>query len=63
MYLDGDGPSEIAMELPAGTYMGEWLDPRTGSATPVTVFRHAGGARSLKTPEFRNGIALRLTAR
>lgn len=63
MYLDGDGPSEIAMELRAGTYLGEWLDPRTGNATPVTAFRHSGGQKALRTPEFRNGLALRLTAR
>jgi hypothetical protein len=61
MYLDGSGPSAITMELAAGNYSGEWVDVATGSATPLAPFRHAGGERVLRTPEFRNGLALRLT--
>jgi hypothetical protein len=61
MYFDGDGPSLITMELPAAGYSGEWINIETGAATPLTPFRHAGGERAIQTPEFRGGIALRLT--
>jgi hypothetical protein len=60
MYFDGEGPSAISLELPAGGYAGEWIDIATGSATPMG-FRHPGGEKVIQTPEFRNGIALRLT--
>jgi hypothetical protein len=61
MYLDGTGPSAITMELPAGDYSGEWIDIGTGSATPLNRFRHSGGQKVIQSPDFRNGIALRLT--
>jgi hypothetical protein len=61
MYLDGDGPAEITMELPAGEYRGEWIDTRTGGTSNLPPFRHAGGRKSIRTPEFHNGLALRLT--
>ncbi len=61
MYLDGSGPSAITMALPAGEYEGEWIDPATGRATPLPKFHHSGGAKVIQSPEFRNGIALRLT--
>jgi hypothetical protein len=60
MYLDGNGPSAVTMELPAGDYSGAWIDITTGGATPLR-FRHSGAERVIGTPEFRNGIALRLT--
>ena len=61
MYFDGDGPAAITMELPAGDYSGHWMDVGTGSATPLPGFGHAGGEKVILAPEFRNGIALRLT--
>jgi len=60
MYLDGRGPSEVTLDLPAGEYSGEWVDVETGNVARLEQFRHAGGDRVLRTPEFRDGIALRL---
>jgi hypothetical protein len=60
MYFDGNGPSAITMKLPAADYTGEWIDIRTGNTTPLNRFRHSGGEKVIQTPEFRNGIALRL---
>lgn len=60
MYLDGAGPSEVTLELPAGAYSGEWIDVETGNTVRAESFRHAGGARVLQSPGFREGIALRL---
>lgn len=60
MYFDGDGPSDVTLELPAGEYSGEWIDVRTGAVALKEDFRHHGGERVLHAPRFRNGIALRL---
>ncbi|HUO32572.1 MAG TPA: hypothetical protein VMU80_25390 [Bryobacteraceae bacterium] len=61
MYLDGSGPTEVAVDLPAGSYTAVWMDVLTGRAEKVKSFDHAGGRKMLQSPEFRDGIALRLT--
>src|SRR5450432_1597687 len=60
IYLDGDGPAELVLELPAGEYSGEWINTRTGETEGLERFRHRGGEKTLQTPAFHNGIALRL---
>jgi hypothetical protein len=60
IYLDGNGPAPIRLELPAGGYTGAWTDIKTGGTTPLPAFRHGGGEKTIDAPEFRGGIALRL---
>jgi hypothetical protein len=60
IYCDGNGPSDVSLELPAGVYSGAWVDVETGSVARTESFRHVGGEKVLKTPDFRGGIALRL---
>jgi hypothetical protein len=60
MYFDGRGPTEVTLELPAGMYAGEWLNVETGVIARQEGFHHEGGSKVLHTPEFRDGIALRL---
>jgi hypothetical protein len=60
MYFDGSGPAEIVLTLSPGNYSLTWIDVNTGTATNA-AFHHAGGDKTLTTPGFRNGIALRLT--
>ena len=60
IYLDGNGPAEVTLDLPAGRYSGEWINPETGSAERSESFSHATGEKILRAPEFRNGIALKL---
>jgi hypothetical protein len=52
---------EISMELPAGNYKGEWIDPVTGLRTRFSVRDHKGGAVNFKTPLVREDLALKLT--
>jgi hypothetical protein len=52
---------EISMELPAGNYKGEWIDPITGLRTRFTARDHKGGAINFKTPPVREDLALKLT--
>ncbi len=61
IYLDGDGPSELQLELPPGNYSVEWLNTKTGSAEATGKFNHASGLKTLSTPKFSHGIALRIS--
>jgi len=63
VYIDGDGPTGLAIELPAGTYSGEWMNPATGQLQSLESFSHPGGNKVVRAPNFQNGIALRLTRR
>ena len=60
MYFDGTGPAEVLLELPAGEYSGEWINTKTGETEGLERFRHRGGEKTLQSPSFQNGIALRL---
>jgi len=59
-YLDGAGPAVIRLDLPAGAYNGDWIDIETGRVAKTEKLRHRGGALTLRTPAFQDGIALRL---
>jgi len=52
----------IVLDLPAGSYRAEWVDPKTGAASPAAEFAHAGGPKELASPEFAEDVALRLAA-
>lgn len=60
MYLDGNGPVDLALDLPAGAYSGEWVNTESGESTAVPRFEHTGGEKLLQSPAFRDGMALRL---
>ncbi len=60
VYLDGDGPVQLTLALPAGQYSADWFDTRTGAIAGREAFRHGGGRNTLESPAFSHGIALRL---
>ena len=60
IYLDGDGPAALTLSLPAGTYSAEWLDVVSGSLAGADKFEDKGGPKVLRSPDFKDGIALRL---
>src|ERR1700676_995988 len=59
VYLDGDGADEIVMKLPYGEYSAEWLNV-TGEVAALEKFLHKGGEKTLRTPKYQTGVALRL---
>jgi hypothetical protein len=61
IYFDGNGPVEAVLALPAGTYSGEWINTMTGEVAGMERKVHRGGDFVLRSPEFKNGIALKLT--
>ena len=57
------GAVAIALDLPAGRYRAEWVDPKTGSVTRAESFEHSGGRKSLTPPAFDEDLALAVRAR
>jgi hypothetical protein len=60
-YLDGAGPTELGLNLPAGRYTAKWIDVHTGKLVDSSTFQQTAVDKGLRSPEFRNGIALLLT--
>jgi hypothetical protein len=60
MYLDGNGPAELQLDLPQGNYSAEWFNVRMGSIERTEDFHHAGAIKRLTAPPFSGGIALRI---
>jgi len=60
IYFDGDGPTEVTLDLPEGDYSGDWINVRTGKIERSDHVRATRGDVILKSPDFMNGIALRL---
>ncbi|MEO8614090.1 MAG: Ig-like domain-containing protein, partial [Luteolibacter sp.] len=62
LYLRGGTQANLVVNLPAGTYQGQWIDPRSGLVSgTVAQFVHAGGQRSLVSPSYGEDIALCLS--
>ncbi len=58
-----DCDATIALELPAGSYRSEWINPRTGKIDQRETHRHSGGRVVLSSPLYREDLALKLTRR
>jgi hypothetical protein len=60
IYLDGDGPVDVTLDLPEGHFHAEWLDIKSGTAAASEDFQNLTGTKAIHSPEFKNGIALRV---
>src|SRR5215467_8649148 len=60
VYLDGNGPAELSLDLPKGRYAVEWISPATGQVLHGESVRPSGGTGALVSPKFTDGVALRL---
>ncbi len=60
IYLDGNGPAELTLELPKGHYSAEWINPATGAVLHSESFAHSGRTKMLTSPKFAEGAVLRL---
>jgi hypothetical protein len=61
MYLDGNGPTELSLNLPAGEYAVWWVEVVSGKKKDAGSFKHTGGEKTITSPAFRNGIAMRIS--
>jgi hypothetical protein len=58
IYLDGSGSSRLTLRLPAGKYMGMWVDTVSGGVTQIPGFKQTAEETVLDAPEYSNGIAV-----
>ena len=56
----GNYQETLTLELPAGSYEAEWVDPASGRVTGVKRIVSAGGKVDLATPAYSVDIALRI---
>ncbi len=52
----------VRLALPQGNYRVEWISPLTGRQLAAQVLKHTGGACELRSPQFDNDVALRISA-
>ncbi|RMG65561.1 MAG: hypothetical protein D6722_15825 [Bacteroidetes bacterium] len=60
VYLHGQGPATLRLDLPAGTWQATWLNPATGDRSQALPIQHPGGELVLATPPFGPDLALGL---
>jgi len=60
VYLTGSGPGDLVLQLPAGEYKVEWVEPASGSVVEKKPLAHRGGEVRLKTPAFAEDAAVRI---
>jgi len=58
----GDYQDSLVLNLAAGSYQADWVDPATGSTLRSEQFQHGGGVWQVVTPPFAVDIALRILA-
>jgi hypothetical protein len=58
--VPGDYSERLVLELPAGSYVAEWVDPSTGSVLGTEKFAHPGGQHTASTPKHSVDMALRI---
>jgi hypothetical protein len=55
-----DGAGTVGVNLPAGSWRVEWLDPADGRVVSRQTVTHPGGVATLQTPRWRDDLALGL---
>jgi len=60
VYLSGRAPTELALDLAAGTYRAEWVSVIDGAVVRSEDITHSGGVRAITSPDFVEEIALRI---
>jgi hypothetical protein len=63
VYLDGNGPVVLVLNLPAGEYSLTWVDVVSGEKKDAQTFQRGAGKWLVTSASFRNGIALRISRR
>jgi hypothetical protein len=56
----GHYQEELGLDLPAGSYQADWVDPAAGQSLRSERFTHTGGQRILATPAYTVDLALRI---
>ncbi len=60
VYLNGQGPAELTLQMGAGQYSMEWVSTRDGKVIEMKALAHRGGVVVVRSPAFTEDIALRI---
>lgn len=60
IYVFGGKQVNLTLEMPAGTYRAEWVNPLTGAVDKRETVKHSGGAVTLSSPPYAEDVALRM---
>ena len=60
IYIQGGSQADLALDIPAGEYLAEWVNPCTGGIDNAQEVAHKGGGLTLSSPPYAEDIALRL---
>jgi hypothetical protein len=60
VYVNGGTQADLKLDLPAGTYLAEWTETRTGKVAGSERLSHGGGLVVLRSPPYAEDIALRI---
>lgn len=63
VYFDGHGPLRVELALPGGEYTATWIAVANGTRAGTEDFKATGAGVALTSPEFEDGIALRVERR
>jgi len=63
IYVKGGTQINLVLDLPAGRYRAEWVNPRTGKIENPQTVNHSGGNITLISPPYSEDIALRVVKR
>lgn len=58
IYLHGGVAAQLTLDLPAGKYQVQWLNPRRGQVERRETMQHAGGECTLTAPAYTEDLAL-----
>ncbi len=60
IYLLDGAQATLSLDIEAGRYRAEWVNPRTGATDKTEMLNHTGGRITLASPPYVEDIALRL---
>ncbi len=60
VYATGAGHCPLALAIPTGVYMAEWVDTKTGTVIKRERVANGGGVAVVESPAFDEDVALRL---
>ena len=52
--------ASLSVDLGAGAFTADWINPVTGKTDKTETFTHAGGVRTMISPPYREDMALRI---
>jgi hypothetical protein len=59
IYIKGGSGARLGLDLPAGSYMAEWINTKTGKIDKTEDFAHGGDVKFLESPSYSEDIAVR----